>query len=290
MKVILDTDIGTDVDDILALTLLLKDSSVDLAGVTTVYGDTALRARLARRLCELLGREDVPVYAGEREPMSGREVFWTGHEGIGMPDIDGAEFNQDKDAVTFLRETAEENAGSLELLAIGPLTNLGRAIDGDSQFAGRIKHLHMMGGDFLSTGRRAEHNIKCDTVAADIVMRAGIPTTAYGLNVTTQVPLESAELERLDRSGQVGHILAEQIRIWWRFKNETFNHLHDPLAALGMIDPSVCTFERADCTVRMDGEMAGETITVRNPDASFSYASDVNVALARQRIVDRICA
>lgn len=285
MKVILDTDIGTDVDDILALTVLLKEPSIELLGVTTVYGDTRLRARLAKRLCDLLGRQDVPVYVGEKEPMSGAEIFWTGHEGVGMPGLDDATVDQDKDGVSFLLDAAREHAGTLELLAIGPLTNIARAIKADSEFAGRIRHLHIMGGDF-APNRRAEHNIKCDVVAADIVVRANIPMTAYGLNVTTQVSVEEPDLERIAGSGPVGEILAEQIRIWWRFKDESSNHLHDPLAALCMIGSSVCRYEQADCTVEEDGK----TTTVDNPDSSFAYAADVDAPAAKQQLVDRICA
>ena len=79
-KVILDTDIGTDVDDALALAVLLGSNEVDLLGITTVYGDTKLRSKIAMHICELVNR-DVQTFVGESQPISGREVWMSGSEG-----------------------------------------------------------------------------------------------------------------------------------------------------------------------------------------------------------------
>ncbi|MBZ0288503.1 MAG: nucleoside hydrolase, partial [Anaerolineae bacterium] len=84
-RVILDTDIGTDVDDCLALALLLASPELKLEGVTCVYGDVDLRVRMAEKLLSLRGLKDVPVRAGARKPLLGlREVYWEGHEGQGL--------------------------------------------------------------------------------------------------------------------------------------------------------------------------------------------------------------
>ena len=81
-RVILDTDIGTDVDDCLALALLLASPELKLEGVTCVYGDVDLRVRMAEKLMELRGLKNIPVRAGARKPLLGlREVYWEGHEG-----------------------------------------------------------------------------------------------------------------------------------------------------------------------------------------------------------------
>lgn len=199
-RVILDTDIGSDVDDILALTLLLKEPAIDLIGITTVYGDTNLRARLAKRQCDLLDRDEVKVYAGKSRPLSGRDVWWTGHEGVGMPGLDQATVETTKDGVAFLLESAATYANELEILAIGPLTNIATAIRTDDRFVQNVKHLHIMAGDFRDEGRIAEHNVKCDVVAADVVIRSGIRITAYGLNVTARVPLREPDRLRIRRA------------------------------------------------------------------------------------------
>jgi purine nucleosidase len=77
--VIFDTDIGTDVDDILALVLLAKAPELKLLGVTTVYGDTAFRAKIAKATTHLLGREDIAIVPGEQHTLSGRQIHWAGH-------------------------------------------------------------------------------------------------------------------------------------------------------------------------------------------------------------------
>jgi purine nucleosidase len=82
---ILDTDIGTDVDDILALTLMARSPEIELIGVTTVYGDTRLRAKMARFVCEQLDRRDVVIAPGESDTLGGQDVWWGGHEGEGIP-------------------------------------------------------------------------------------------------------------------------------------------------------------------------------------------------------------
>ena len=74
--VIFDTDIGTDVDDILALVLLAKAPELNLLGITTVYGDTNFRARIARRTTQMLGRDEIKIVPGEGRPRSGRQVYW----------------------------------------------------------------------------------------------------------------------------------------------------------------------------------------------------------------------
>src|SRR5215467_10346800 len=85
IRVILDTDIGTDVDDCLALALILASPELQLEGVTCVYGDALLRARMVRKLLRLAGREEVPVYVGAEKPLlCRRPVYWAGHEGVGL--------------------------------------------------------------------------------------------------------------------------------------------------------------------------------------------------------------
>ena len=85
--VVFDTDIGTDVDDILALVFLAKAPELKLLCVTTVYGDTKFRAKIAKTTTQMLGRNDIEVVPGESLPISGRQVHWAGHEGEGIPNL-----------------------------------------------------------------------------------------------------------------------------------------------------------------------------------------------------------
>src|SRR5262245_12998238 len=87
IRTILDTDIGTDVDDCLAIALILGSPEFALEGVTCVYGDIELRGRMVRKLLSLRGGPDVPVRLGTRQPLLGlRDIHWVGHEGKGLLD------------------------------------------------------------------------------------------------------------------------------------------------------------------------------------------------------------
>jgi hypothetical protein len=150
--VIFDTDIGTDVDDILALAVLAKSPELKLIGVTTVYGNTPLRARITKVTCDLLGCAGTDVLIGEKETLTGRQITWAGHEGYGVPNLDKAEVSTTPGAVDYLLEKANRFAGELEVLATGPLTNIASAIKKDAAAFSKIKHLYLMGGAFGSIG------------------------------------------------------------------------------------------------------------------------------------------
>ncbi|HLZ07252.1 MAG TPA: nucleoside hydrolase, partial [Chloroflexota bacterium] len=124
IRVILDTDIGTDVDDCLALAFLLSSPEIQLDAVTCVYGDVLLRGRMARKLLRLAGRADVPVSLGVGKPLLGRvPVYWGGHEGIGLLDAgDEAPLPLVEPAVDYIVRQVLTNPGQIHLVAIGPLT------------------------------------------------------------------------------------------------------------------------------------------------------------------------
>ena len=116
--VILDTDIGSDVDDILALVMVAKAAELDLVGITTVYGDTMLRAKIARATCLMLERSDIDIIPGAPKPISGRQVYWAGHEGEGIPDLETISINYAMKAEAYLVEKASALAGEIEILAM----------------------------------------------------------------------------------------------------------------------------------------------------------------------------
>ena len=132
--VILDTDIGSDVDDILALVMLAKAPELQLIGITTVYGDTIHRARIAKATCAMLQRPEIRIVAGAPKPISGRQVYWAGHEGEGISDLETFSIETSIKAEEYLATSAEESQGELEILAIGPLTNIAKAIQLSGQF------------------------------------------------------------------------------------------------------------------------------------------------------------
>jgi purine nucleosidase len=219
IPVVLDTDIGSDPDDALALILALASPELDLLGVTVVDGDVDLRARIAARLLGLAGRPDIPVFKGCRRPLGpGRGPTMHGHEGRGILDHDHAGPDApiaDTPAPEWLVAAARRRP--FHLVGIGPCSNLARALQLDPDLAGRLLGFSAMGGVFdprgfaagwrhvfRTTGLRPaalDHNTASDPPAALICARAGPPVTWITAEMTFRVPLHRAAQRRLAAAG-----------------------------------------------------------------------------------------
>lgn len=254
-RVILDTDIGTDVDDLMALALLLAAPEVDVLAITTVYGDTRLRAQLAARVLSVAGRS-IGVHAGEPQPLSGREVWWAGHEGALHTGLQQERYDSD-DAIGFLSRAVTSAPGAIDLIAIGPLTNIARAIRADARFASAVRHLWIMGGAF--TTDEAEHNILSDAAAAEVVLGAGIPTTVTALEVTRRIRIDEPDLAAIARSGRVGELIGAEIDQWWRFTQTAWNVPHDPVTVLTMTRPDLFEFSEPGTVAIGLGQQEGRS-------------------------------
>ncbi|MEV1169597.1 nucleoside hydrolase [Nonomuraea sp. NPDC049784] len=250
MRVIFDTDIGTDVDDALALAVLLGSPEVDLVGCTTVYGDTLLRARLAKRLAGLADRS-LTVVPGAGKTLTDRPVWWAGHEGRLFTDLDTEPVDQG-DATAYLVDQVSRAPGQVDVVAVGPLTDIAHAITASPSFARDVRHLWIMGGRF--DGPEPEHNLKSDPEAAAIVFGSGAPITVTGLEITTTVRMDAADVAAIAGAGALGEALKAEIEQWWRFWNEQWNSPHDPITVLTMLVPGLFGFSpEGRVTVGVDG-------------------------------------
>ena len=243
-RVVVDTDAGTDPDDLMALALLAGRPDVDLVAVTTVYGDTVLRARIVRALLAGCGAGHVPVIAGAGEPLSGADVWWAGHEGRAWADLMAPAQPGDGDpraAAHLLAETVSADPGGVDVVAIGPLTNLAAALDLSPGLAEDLRGLWVMGGDFSPApgGAPPEHNLRSDAVAAAAVLGSRAPTVLTGLDVTRQVTTQRADVEAIASAGPIGAVLAEEIAGWWEHWHEDHGVPHDPVAVLTMLEPGL---------------------------------------------------
>jgi purine nucleosidase len=282
-RVVFDTDIGSDVDDALALAVLLgRPADAHLEAVVTVYGDTALRARLALRYAKLAGRS-IRAYAGEAATRSGKDVWWAGHEGT-LHDALDEERVESEPGVDALLRIVLGAPGEIDLIAVGPLTNVAAAIDRDPAFGPALRGLWLMGGGF-GIGR-AEHNIRSDVDAARVVFGAGIPTTVAGLEVTGRLTMEHDQLTAIADSGALGAALQRDIHQWWEFWNQTWNVPHDPVAVLAVLQPGLFGFSATGTvTVADDGA------TSFAPGAgSTRLITDLDPRLVSEAIVDAVIA
>ncbi|WP_163509015.1 nucleoside hydrolase [Fodinicola acaciae] len=285
-QLILDTDIGSDVDDALALSVILGSPEVELKAVTTVYGDTDVRARLASRLVKLAGRAETGpvIIPGETETLSGRPVWWAGHEGKLFDDLAVEQIETGISAPDYLAQAVAEQPGQITILAIAPLTNIALALRRDPSFATNVRRIHMMAGDFRETGRTPEHNIKSDITAAKEVFQAGIPITVTGLDITTQLQLDAKAVAEVAASGPLGAALEKEIGQWWRFHGHEWNNPHDPIAALTLIEPALFSSRRTDVEISDEGV----TLDRANPDGRTDVIATLDKPAVARAIVDRI--
>lgn len=301
-RVILDTDIGTDVDDCLALALLLGSPEIALAGITCVYGDVALRARMVRKLLALRGLGGVPILKGASEPLLGlRPIYWEGQEGQGLldpSDADGGD-GETEDAVDFLIRTVREAPEEIHLLAIGPLTSVALALKRDPRFGRDLGALTIMGGALRGPKSLGlpyvEHNIRCDPEAAHVVLSSGIPLTLVPLDVTTRVRITPAGVARIAAAGTPFHAaVAEQVDRYPRFGRLGYTFLHDPLAAALVVAPDLVGYETVHLDVELGGRLTAGATLMRAPTddapANARVALTVDVARAEEFIIDRIAS
>jgi purine nucleosidase len=285
--VIIDTDIGTDVDDLLALVFIAKAPELCLEGITTVHGDTLLRAKIARIACQRIGIPELPIAPGTSETLSGHQISWAGHEGDGISGLDRAPVDRNDSAQQFLLDQSEKYSGELEILAIGPLTNLAKAVICCPDFKSHVKRLYLMGGAYWLD--YSEHNIETDVLAAKIVFESGMPITAIGLDVTLRVWLTEREVEQLRHlPNGLGPLLEGQIRRWWKYLGRNQNNPHDPLAALAMVRPDLFLFERCDVAVCTEHNRLGHLVRHDNPAGKIVAAYELNIESAQNLMLSYI--
>jgi len=246
--IILDTDIGDDIDDAFALALLLRSPELKVLGITTAFGDTELRARLVDRYLHAVGRSDIPVKAGV--PTTHNNVFTQAAYAEQWPEA------KHGDGVAFLLQQIRAHPGQITLIAIGPLQNIQTAIQRDPVTFRQLKRIVMMGGsvyrgyDGPSVGNQpgarrppdAEWTIDRDPAAAQALFASGVPIFMMPLD-STQIHLEAAEREKIFAHGSP---LTDQLTLLYQqWVSGTDNHaqsptLFDPVAVTYAIRPDLC--------------------------------------------------
>ncbi len=275
MKILLDTDIGSDIDDAVCLAYLLAQPDAELLGITTVTGQPERRARMVSAQCQAAGR-DIPIYPGAEHPLL--------IEGL-QPEVPQAEKLKNLphttdfptgEAVEFLRRTIRQHPGEITLLAIGPLTNIALLFSVDPEIPSLLKEVMLMNGWFFGENRRPEWNVKVDPHASVIVYRTKPPLLrTVGIDVTGRVTLPASEVrERFAQSPLLRPVL-DFAEVWFTQREEiTF---HDPLAAACLFDDSICRFEAGTVEVDLnDGKLAGRTTFTPDVNGIHHVGADVS--------------
>jgi purine nucleosidase len=239
-KIIIDTDIGDDVDDAFALALAVKSPELEILGVTTTFGDTEARARIVDRLMGEWGRADVPVLAGRAtvtdNPMTQRRYGETGKFARASHG----------DAVDFLLAQIRRYPGEITLVAIGPLMNVGAAIDKDAATFRKLKRVVLMGGSVRrgygdlgytpTVGPMPEWNILNDVASAQKLLAAGVPVYMMPLD-STQLKLD--EVKRAFLFAQDTPVTDALATLYYMWGQQTPT-LFDPMAVAFALRPDLC--------------------------------------------------
>jgi purine nucleosidase len=297
---IIDTDPG--IDDAVAILLALNSPEFDIRGIKTVAGNIgiATTTRNAGRILALAGRSDIPVIAGATAPLS-RKGFDTadihGNDGLG-----GVTFPEPAvppngdDAVGWLARTLDDlPAGTVDVLALGPLTNIARLFLAYPEAARRIGRLIAMGGAIREPGNigpKAEFNIAADPEAAAIVFSAGLPVTLIPLDVTRKVRADRAYLSVL-RSVAKPAATASADLIDAYFQSTTGGEsrpLHDPCVMLYALEPGLFGCERFGIRVDTGDTRDAGALSIDIAAAEISVAMTVNAPAALDLLRERLAA
>lgn len=260
-KVLLDTDIGTDIDDAVCLAYLLAQPECDLLGITTVASEPERRAMMAGALCRVAGR-DVPIHPGAAEPLLADSRAGAPDQADALTDWPHPTDFPPGEAIEFMRRTIRSAPGEITLLTIGPLTNAALLFAVDPEAAGMLKQLVMMCGTFGADppGRDAvEYNAVCDPHATAMVYRAAaVPVhRSVGLDVTLQVRMSRDHVRERFTHRLLRPVL--DFAEYW-FRRTDVITFHDPLAAVSLFAPEVLTYERGHVEVELaPAEVAGRT-------------------------------
>ena len=289
-KIILDTDIGDDIDDALALGLVLGCPELELVGVTTVFANVVARSRQARTVLKVAGEKfaRIPVCAGCGGSMASRPIhnikaYLEDH----LPNQDSTCLPESelhpadkRHGVDFLLEMLAP--GDVIPVTIGAMTNLAAAFVKDWRITQRIPKIVCMAAEFRRP--MAEWNIKCDPEAAHLLFSSGIPMDVIPFEIGIQASFVEADLARLRRSNRP---LAQ--RLWltidaWQSANsgtgtrpKPMPNLYDPMAIATMVDPELCTWKQGLISVELQGhETYGYTTFSEMSDGPHRVAWDVN--------------
>lgn len=259
-KIIIDTDPG--VDDALAILLLLARRGKDVLAVTTVAGNTTIQntTNNARCILDLAGAE-IPIYSGAKKPLEEDLVTANVHGWSGMAGVDIVKQEPLNGlAVDKIIEIVRQNPSEVNLVVIGPQTNIALALKKEPEIAKMIKRIVMMGGAVSVPGNKnrvAEFNVFVDPDAAKVVFDSGIPITMIPLDVCNVTPLFMEDFEKLrgTKYGQfVLSIMDKYIKAIAKFEGRQGALVYDALATYYLINPEAFETQEMDVRVETKGE------------------------------------
>jgi inosine-uridine nucleoside N-ribohydrolase len=242
-KVIIDTDIGDDIDDAFAVALALNSPELDILQINADFGNTSLRARLLERFLHAVHREDIPVAVGVRTAAPydlTQRRYAERYPSDKVPS---------RDAVQATLELIRQNPGEITLIGIGPFVNIGAMIDRDPETFRKLKRVVIMGGSVnvgYFNGSDAEYlhppaaqpewNVVRDIAGARKLFASGVPIFMMPLDAT-QLKLDEVKRQLLFRHDSP---VTDQLVLLYSQWGQLTPTLYDPMAVGFAIDPELC--------------------------------------------------
>ena len=246
--VIIDTDVGDDIDDAFALAVALQDPRLKVIGITTAWGDTWTRTLLVRRLLASLGRTDVVVAQGPQTPNT--VPFTQRHWAEGATDKSPA-----PDAIEFIRDQVSRRPGEITLLALAPLSNIEALQQRAPEVLHKLKQVALMGGSIHLGYNRggaipvakasAEYNIASRPQGLALLLASGVPVRMFPLD-STQLKFDEVRRDRLFAYGSGAADALTLLYHQWRLLNswgQITPTLFDVVPVVWMLEPAACPLE-----------------------------------------------
>ena len=281
-KIIIDTDIGDDIDDAFAVALALSSPEFEVLGFSASFGDTPTRAEMLDRMLGELGHSDIPVAMGTPVDVN-RNAFTQRRY------AEGGQFARSRhpNSVDFVLEQARKYPHQVTLVAIGPLPNVGAMIDKDPAAFRLLKKVVIMGGSIRTmtdpygvAARVAPHpewNIKNDIAGARKLFESGVPLQVLPLDSTANLKMhEVARTALFAHGSMMTNILAGLYYEWSQATRSPTPTLYDPMTLASMLEPSLCPLTPLHLTV----DEAGNTKEGQGaPNAQVCLHSDADAFL-----------
>jgi len=194
-KIILDCDLGDDIDDAFAVALVLISPEFEVLGLVMDYGNTPKRAQIACKMLYEIGREDIPVVVGRKTKEHYSPQFYWGEGFSKVKPIKTP-------AADFIIQNLRKYPGEVILITVGPVPNIKDVLDKDPEALNLAKHIYSMFGSFYMGYERdpvpdAEWNVRCDVEASKAFASSGAPITYIPLDITTFIRLNEANRKKL---------------------------------------------------------------------------------------------
>lgn len=290
-KVIIDTDIGDDVDDAFALALALKSPSLNVIGITTVFKNVEMRSKIVKAEFKAFNKMGIDVVSGLDNPLvvpaSVFKYETIGEDGkpiitaYDQSYIEGADRN---DAPHYLLEKAREFPHEITLIAIGPLTNVAAAIKLDPKTFKLFKEIVLMGG---SNNDNKEWNFICDPDAADIVLKCGVPMRVIPIECTQLCIVEDNFYSKLLHPQNKEEAFLLDMYKRWRKNQVRPCQMHDCLAVQELIS-SYCQLEDRYIYSSVKGEEVGKTLSLSHRVPNVKIAVSVKAKEFMKSLCDSL--